>query len=115
MTGMDIAAVAIDYLTTETGVPWYHDRPEHAAGALGTLVRDGGPYSLATDMPTLTLMCYGATRGDAADLAGDVKRALMLMPYEVANVFGAEVMGDYYDPLDGYHRHRVTAQLVTSD
>ena len=112
---MDVAAVAVDYLTEATGVPWYHDVPPGAKPPFGTLTRDGGPTYMVRDMPTLTLMCHGATRGDAADLAEATKRALIKMPWSVANVFGAEVMGDYYDPLDGRHRHRVTASLLVND
>ena len=110
---MDIAAEAIAYLTTATGVPWYHDRPEHATGELGTLTRDGGPTEVGRDRPTMTLMCYAPTRGRAANLAWATKCALLEMQWDVTNVFACEVMGDYYDPVDGYHRHRITAQITT--
>ena len=112
---MDVAAVTVNYLTSATNVQWYHDAPEDTPDSFGTLTRDGGPTELVRDMPTLTLMCHGATRGDAADLATLTKRALLLMPYSVENVFSAEVLGDYYDPLDGRHRHRITASLLVND
>lgn len=113
---MDVAAEVIDYLDDATSVSWYHNVPESAPASFGTLTRSGGAISdYVRDQPTLTLQCYASTRGAAADLAAEVKAALMQMPFEVANVFGCGVMGDYYDPLDGYHRHRVTCQLTVND
>ena len=112
---MDVAAVTIAYLAQATGIPWHHDRPKHAPTEVGTLTRDGGPTTLFADRPTLTLMVYAGTRGRAADLAELTKHALLTMQWEQAAVFGCEVLGDYYDPLDGLHRHRITAQLTVSD
>lgn len=112
---MDVAAEAIAYLARATGIPWHHDRPKHAPEELGTLTHDGGPTTLFTDRPMLTLMVYAGTRGRAADLAQATKRALLGMQWDVDNVFGSEVLGDYYDPLDGLHRHRITAQLTICD
>lgn len=110
---MDVCAEAIGYLTEATGVPWYHDRPEHATGKLGTLTRDGGPTEVGRDRPTMTLMCYAETRGYASNLAQATKCALLSMQWNVIDVYGVEILGDYYDPEDGYHRHRITAQLIT--
>lgn len=112
---MDVAAEVVTYLTESTGIPWYHDRPRHAPAECGTVTRDGGPTELVRDMPTLTLIVYAASRGRAADLAALAKGALLRMQWQVPNVFGAEVMGDYYDPVDGMHRHRVTASLIIND
>ena len=112
---MDVAAEVVTYLDDVTGIPWFHDVPEHAPAEFGTATRDGGPTELVRDTATVTLMVHAATRGRASDLASETKRALLLMPYEVANVFRAEVMGDYYDPLDGRFRHRVTTQIIVND
>lgn len=110
---MDVCAVAITYLTEATGVPWYHDRPEHPTGELGTLTRDGGPKEIGRDLPTLTLMCYGETRGRASNLAQATMCALLSMQWHVEGVWGVDILGDYYDPEDGYKRHRITAEIIT--
>ncbi len=113
---MDVAAATIAYLDEATTATWYHDVPSGATGTFGTLTRSGGPMSdYVRDQPTLTLQCHADTRGAAADLAEETKAALMAMPYECTNVFACEILGDYYDPLDGQARHRVTCRLTTND
>lgn len=112
---MDVAAEVVTYLADVTGIPWYHDLPEHAPAECGTAKRDGGPSTLFTDTATVTLMVYAATRGRAADLAHVAKSCLLAMPWDVANVFDVEVLGDYHDPLDGRQRHRITAQILVND
>lgn len=112
---MDVAAEVVTYLTQVTGIPWYHDAPEHAPDEFGTASRDGGPTRLVSDTATMTLMVHAASRGRAADLAHIAKSCLMAMPWDRPNVFSTEVMGDYYDPLDGRHRHRITAQILVND
>ncbi len=113
---MDVAAAVIAYLDDATSVSWYHNVPESAPTSFGTLTRSGGATSdYIRDQPTLTLQCYANTRGAAADLAAEVKLALMEMPFEVAQVFACDIMSDYYDPVDGYHRHRITCQLIVND
>lgn len=112
---MDVAAEAIDYLAQAMGVPWYHDVPKHAPGTFGTLTRDGGPRGFVADHPTLTLMCHAPTRGACADLAEATAQALISWRDHRPAVIACEVLGDYYDPLDGRCRHRVTAQLTIND
>jgi len=112
---MDIAGVLASYMTQATGFPWYHDRPAGASGRLGTVTRDGGPTEMVRDMPTVTMLVYGDGRADAAQAAQVAKRAFLEAPHHVENVFTAEIMGDYYDPLDGMCRHRITATLVAND
>lgn len=112
---MDIAAEVIEYLDAHTTVTWHHDRPTGNASEYGTVTRDGGPTEMVRDQPTLTLMAYAQTRGRCADLAQEAKRALLNMPWVHPNVFRAQVLGDYYDPVDGMRRHRITAQLITND
>ena len=112
---MDVAAEVVTYLSDVTGFPWYHEAPTNTPDEFGTATRDGGPSELVRDTATVTLMVHAATRGRAADLASETKLALLLMPYEVANVFHVEVMGDYYDPLDVRSRHRITTQILVND
>lgn len=111
---MDVAATLVRYLSAHTDVSWYHDKPTGRVPECGTVTRDGGPSGLVEDSATVTLMAYAPTRGRAADLAWQAKQALVAMPWWVENVFGAEVLGDYYDPLDGQHRHRVTARVTVN-
>ena len=112
---MDIAATLIDYLNQATTLEWFHNAPVNAPAEYGTLTRDGGPTELVRDMPTVTLVVHASTRGRAAALASDAKRALIASKWELDNVFDATIEGDYYDPLDGKHRHRITATLITND
>ena len=112
---MDIAAVLINYLDTATDIQWYHNAPKDSPAEFGTLTRDGGPTEIVRDLPTVTLLVHAGTRGRAASLASQAKRALLTASDSVANIFGAEILGDYYDPLDGRHRHRITATLVVND
>lgn len=112
---MDVEAEVVTYLNDVTGIPWYHDLPKHAPAECGTATRSGGPSDLVRDQPTLTLMVHAATRGRAADLAHVAKSCLLAMPWDRPNVFSAEILGDYYDPLDGRHRHRITASLLVND
>lgn len=112
---MDVAATLIDYLDGATEIEWYHNVPKGAPAEFGTLTRDGGPTEAVRDMPTVTLVVHAQTRGRAAALAEGAKKALLSAPYAVENVFRAEVLGDYYDPLDGRHRHRITASLTVND
>lgn len=111
---MDVAAQMLKYLSAHTDARWYHDKPMGHVSECGTVTRDGGPSDLAQDTATVTLMAYAPTRGRAADLAWQAKQALVAMPWWVENVFSVEVLGDYYDPLDGQHRHRVTARVLVN-
>lgn len=112
---MDVAAMLVNYLDNATAIPWYHNAPVNAPSEFGTLARDGGPSEIVRDLPTVTLLVYAQTRGRAASLAAQVKQALLSTQYTVDNAFQAEIMGDYYDPLDGKHRHRITASLIVND
>lgn len=113
---MDVAATLVNYLDTATVIPWYHNAPKNAPDEYGTLTRDGGAYDeFVRDNPTVTLVVHAASRGRCATLANAVKRALIETKWTLANVFDCEVLGDYYDPLDGKHRHRITASLVVND
>lgn len=112
---MDIAAVLIDYLEDATSLEWFHDSPKNAPAEYGTVTRDGGATELVRDLPTVTLIVYAATRGRAANLAASVKRALIASKWSVDNIFEATIESDYYDPVDGKHRHRITASLITND
>lgn len=112
---MDVAAEVVTYLDDVTGIPWYHDAPEHTPAEFGTATRDGGPTELVRDTATMTLMVHAATRGRAADLAHVAKSCLLAMPWDRPNVFQTEVLGDYYDPLDGRCRHRITARILVND
>jgi len=112
---MDIAAVLIDYLEDATSLEWFHDSPKNAPAEYGTVTRDGGATELVRDLPTVTLIVYAATRGRAANLAASVKRALIASKWSVDNIFDATIESDYYDPVDGKHRHRITASLITND
>lgn len=113
---MDIAATIINYLDRVSEVGWYHNSPKSAPTEYGTLTRDGGAYdSYVRDMPTITLIVYAATRGRCAELAGNTKQQLIRACWEVDNIFQVEIFGDYYDPVDGKHRHRITAQVTVND
>ena len=112
---MDVAAVLINYLDSATDIDWYHNAPTNSPDEFGTLTRDGGNTEIVRDMPAITLLVYAQTRGRAAVLAGQAKQALLFASDSVTNVFGAEILGDYYDPLDGRHRRRITASLVVND
>ena len=116
---MDIAATLVNYLDETTEIPWFHNVPVNPPvsqpSEFGTLTRDGGQTEIVRDLPTVTLIVYAENRGRAAELAMQAKQMLMLMKYSAANVFEAEILGDYYDPLDGRHRHRITASLIVND
>lgn len=112
---MDVAATIINYLDGATSIPWYHNKPVNAPAEFGTLTRDGGSYEIVRDVPTLTLIIYAASRGRCASLASSVKRALIASKWEVDNVFDVTIESDYFDPLDGFLRHRITASLVVND
>lgn len=112
---VDVAATLINYLDGATALDWYHNIPQNAPEEYGTLTRDGGTTEIVRDLPTVTLMVYAATRGRAASLASSVKRSLIAAKWEVDNVFDVTIESDYYDPLDGRHRHRITATLIVND
>ena len=112
---MDIAAVLVNYLDDATDIEWFHNAPKSTPAEFGTLTRDGGPTEAVRDLPAVTLLVCAQTRGRAAVLSQQAKRALLAAPGEVDNIFDAEVLGDYYDPLDGMHRHRITASLTVND
>lgn len=112
---MDVAATLIDYLDGVTDIDWYHNAPKNSPAEFGTLTRDGGQTEIVRDLPTVTLIVYASTRGRASTLAQQVKRALLFAQYGVAGIFGCEILGDYYDPVDGKHRHRITASLIFND
>lgn len=112
---MDVAAEVVTYLDDVMSIPWYHDVPEHAPAEFGTATRDGGPTEVVRDTATMTLMVHAATRGRAADLAHVAKSCLLAMQWDRSNVFQTEVLGDYYDPLDGRCRHRITAEIIVND
>lgn len=112
---MDVAAVLINYLDEATDIEWFHNVPRNAPDEFGTLTRDGGPSEIVRDLPTVTLIVHAATRGRAAALAFDAKQALLNAQYHVDCIFRAEILGDYYDPLDGRHRHRITASIIVND
>lgn len=112
---MDVAATLINYLDDVTDIEWFHNAPKNAPDEFGTLTRDGGNTEIVRDNPTITLLVYAATRGRAAVLAFSVKQALLYAQYHVDGLFNAELLGDYYDPLDGRHRHRITASIIVND
>lgn len=112
---MDVAATLINYLDDATEIEWFHNAPISSPAEFGTLTRDGGPSEIVRDNPTVTLIVCANTRGRAATLAFRAKHALLLSPYSVDNIFEVEILGDYYDPLDGKHRHRITASLIVND
>ena len=112
---MDVAATLINYLDSATEIEWFHNAPKDSPAEFGTLTRDGGPSEIARDNPTVTLIVYASTRGRAASLAFDAKQALLNAQYNVDALFNAEILGDYYDPLDGRHRHRITASIIVND
>lgn len=112
---MDIAATLIDYLDQATALEWFHDAPVGTPDEYGTVTRDGGTTELVRDLPTVTLIVHARTRGRAASYAASAKRALIASKWELDNVFEATIESDYYDPLDGKHRHRITATLITND
>ena len=112
---MDIASTLIGYLNQATALEWFHDSPVNAPAEYGTLSRDGGSTELVRDLPTMTFIVYASTRGRAANFASSVKRALIASKWELDNVFDATIESDYCDPLDGKHRHRITATLITND
>ena len=112
---MDVAATLINYLDDATEIGWFHNAPKNSPNEFGTLTRDGGPSEVVRDSPTITLIVYAATRGRAAALAFDAKQALLNAQYSVDGLFSAEILGDYYDPLDGRHRHRITASVIVND
>lgn len=112
---MDVAATLISYLDDATEIEWFHNAPRSTPDEFGTLTRDGGPSEIVRDMPTVTLIVYAKTRGRAATLAEQTKQALLFASDAVDNIFRVEILGDYYDPLDGRHRHRITASLIVND
>lgn len=112
---MDICAELIRYLDNATSIEWYHDAPHNAPKEYGTITRDGGASELVRDMPTLTLIVHGSTRARAESLSFEAKNALFFAVGEVDNLFRVEVLSRYYDPLDGAHRYRITASLITND
>lgn len=112
---MNITTTLIDYLDESTPLTWYRNAPVNAPVQFGTIQRDGGESEIVRDLPTVTLIVYAATDGEAEDLAQEVKRALLLSKWEIANIFEVQVEGMYNDPLDGKHRHRITATLITND
>ncbi|HAM15345.1 MAG TPA: hypothetical protein DCP91_05715 [Eggerthellaceae bacterium] len=112
---MDVAATLVNYLDGATDIQWYHNAPKNSPAEFGTLTRDGGPSEIVRELPTVTLIVYASTRGRAATLAEQAKNALLMAQYEVPSMFGCEILGDYYDPLDGKHRHRITASLIMND
>jgi hypothetical protein len=112
---VDVAATLINYLDDATEIEWFHNAPKNTPDEFGTLTRDGGQTEIVRDLPTVTLLVYAASRGRAATLAEQTKRALLFAQYEVQSVFDCEILGDYYDPLDGKHRHRITASLIFND
>lgn len=112
---MDIAATLVRYLDEQSDIEWYHNAPKNTPDEFGTLTRDGGPSEIVRDNPTITLLVYAQTRGRAAALAFDAKQALLDAQYSVDGLFNAEILGDYYDPLDGRHRHRITASIIVND
>lgn len=112
---MDVAATLINYLDDATEIEWFHNAPKNSPAEFGTLTRDGGQTEIVRDNPTITLIVYAPTRARAAVLAFNVKQALLYAQYHVNGMFNAEILGDYYDPLDGKHRHRITASLIVND
>ena len=112
---MDVAATLINYLDSATEIEWFHNAPKNTPTEFGTLTRDGGPSEIVRDNPTITLIVYANTRGRAATLAFRAKQALIMAQYSVDGLFNAEILGDYYDPLDGRHRHRITASIIVND
>ena len=112
---MDVAATLINYLDDATEIEWFHNAPKSPPAEFGTLTRDGGPSEIVRELPTVTLIVYASTRGRAATLAEQAKNALLMAQYEIPSMFGCEILGDYYDPLDGKHRHRITASLIMND
>lgn len=112
---MDVAATLVNYLDNVSDIPWYHNAPKNAPSEFGTLTRDGGPSEIVRDNPTITMLVYGETRGYAATNAYNARQKLLDAPYEVDGIMGAEILGEYYDPVDGKHRHRITASLIVND
>ena len=112
---MDVAATLINYLDDATEIEWFHNAPKNTPDEFGTLTRDGGPTEVVVDRPIVTLIVYAQSRGRAAALAEQTKNALLFASDTVDNIFHAEILGDYYDPLDGRHRHRITASLIVND
>lgn len=112
---MDVAATLIDYLDDATDIEWYHNAPKNSPAEFGTLSRSGGQTEIVRDLPRVTLIVYASTRGRAYTLAQQAKRALLFAQYDVMGLFGCEILSDYYDPLDGKHRHRITASLIFND
>ena len=112
---MDVAATLINYLDDATDIEWYHNAPKSTPAEFGTLTRDGGPSEIVRDLPTVTLIVNAQSRARAAALAYQARRALVFAPDTVDNIFQVEILGDYYDPLDGRHRHRITASIIVND
>ena len=112
---VDVAATLINYLDDATEIEWFHNAPKSTPDEFGTLTRDGGPSEIVVDRPTVTLIVYAQSRGRAATLAEQTKNALLFASDTVDNIFQAEILGDYYDSLDGRHRHRITASLIVND
>ncbi|MBQ9620548.1 MAG: hypothetical protein IJR41_01240 [Atopobiaceae bacterium] len=112
---MDVAAELIRYLDAETSIGWYHNTPPDSGGEHGTLTRDGGPVEIVRDLPTMTLMVHAGSRKRAQELAREASIALIESKWAIPNVFGAEILGSAYDPLDGRHRWRITASLIVND
>lgn len=112
---VDVAATLINYLDDATEIEWFHNAPKNTPAEFGTLTRDGGPSEIVRDNPIITLIVYANTRGRAATLAFRAKQALIMAQYSVDGLFNAEILGDHYDPLDGRHRHRITASIIVND
>ena len=112
---MNVTTTLIDYLDRATDIAWYRNSPKDAPDEYGTVQRDGGASEIVKDEPVVTLMVYAATDGRAESLACDVRDALLRVQWSIDNVFGVSVEGMYNDPLDGKHRHRITATIIVND
>ena len=112
---MDIAATVVAYLDEYTDIPWYHDRPTGHVGECGTVAADTRSAELVQEVATVTLMVYANKRGRRDDLAKQAAQALLAMPWRVQNIFAAEVMGGYDDPVDGLKRRRITASVTVNN
>lgn len=112
---MNIESVLIDYLKTALkDVPVAADIPAARPARFVTIERTGGRGDRFLDRPQVTVQCWESSRLAAADLALQVRAALIDV-IVLDSVTSIDVSGPYNwpDPKSGQARYQMVANLVT--
>ena len=116
---MDYVQLVVDHLNSSgIGATAYPQVPSERPSEFAVVEQMACPMpDLVRRLPSVDVDCWAGTRHEAASLAYRVAEAILLMPDQLQNVFGAAVttVYDNRDPDSGSPRYTVSVDLTVAD